>query len=155
MLKLFGNRGVRYVRATQVEGNRNFSFFDRPRAQKRTDIRFCGRTLLVCRRHVIRRWRIITSDLSRPGCLPTWKMSRETLQAGVDLATRHNEVARCQFEFAPNFTEANLSLWIRSQLIMETMRKMAHQHELRLLFHEKPLWDMNGSGKHINFCPGQ
>jgi len=31
------------------------------------------------------------------------------------------------------------------------MRKMARQHELRLLFHEKPFMDMNGSGKHINF----
>ena len=34
---------------------------------------------------------------------------------------------------------------------METMRKMARQHELRLLFHEKPFHEMNGSGKHINF----
>ncbi len=150
MLKLFGNRGVRYVRAT-VGGEQEFFLLDRPRAQKRTDIRFCGRTL-------------IGSPPPRDqkmedhyfGSIPTRVLAymedvqRDLARLGVDLATRHNEVARCQFEFAPNFTEANLSC-DQNQLIMETMRKMACQHELRLLFHEKPFMDMNGSGKHINF----
>jgi glutamine synthetase len=77
-------------------------------------------------------------------------VQRDLARLGVGLATRHNEVARCQFEFAPNFAEANLAC-DQNQLIMETMRKMARQHELRLLFHEKPFMDMNGSGKHVNF----
>jgi glutamine synthetase len=34
--------------------------------------------------------------------------------------------------------------------MMETMRKLARSHDLRLLFHEKPFAGMNGSGKHIN-----
>ncbi len=150
MLKLFGNRGMRYVRAT-VGGEQEFFLLDRPRAQKRPDIRFCGRTL-------------VGSPPPRDqkmedhyfGTIPTRVLAymedvqRDLARLGVDLATRHNEFARCQFEFAPNFTEANLAC-DQNQLIMETMRKMASQHELRLLFHEKPFVDMNGSGKHINF----
>ena len=150
MLKLFGNRGVRYVHAT-VGGEQEFFLLDRPRAQKRPDIRFCGRTL-------------VGSPPPRDqkmedhyfGAIPTRVLSymedvqRDLARLGVDLATRHNENARCQFEFAPQFTEANLAC-DQNQLIMETMRKMARQHELRLLFHEKPFHEMNGSGKHINF----
>ena len=150
MLKLFGNRGVRYVRAT-VGGEQEFFLLDRPRAQLRPDIRFCGRTL-------------VGSPPPRDqkmedhyfGAIPSRVLAymedvqRDLARLGVDLATRHNENARCQFEFAPQFNDANLAC-DQNQLIMETMRKMARQHELRLLFHEKPFQDMNGSGKHINF----
>ena len=150
MLKLFGNRGVRYVHAT-VGAEQDFFLLDRPRAQKRPDIRFCGRTL-------------VGSPPPRDqkmedhyfGAIPARVLSymedvqRDLARLGVDIATRHNEAARCQFEFAPKFTEANLSC-DQNQLIMETMRKMAREHELRLLFHEKPFQEMNGSGKHINF----
>ncbi|WP_281680246.1 glutamine synthetase III [Synergistes jonesii] len=150
MLKLFGNRGVRYVHAT-VGAEQEFFLLDRPRAQKRPDIRFCGRTL-------------VGSPPPRDqkmedhyfGAIPARVLSymedvqRDLARLGVDIATRHNEAARCQFEFAPKFTEANLSC-DQNQLIMETMRKMAREHELRLLFHEKPFQEMNGSGKHINF----
>lgn len=150
MLKLFGNRGVRYVRAT-VGGEQEFFLLDRPRAQKRTDIRFCGRTLLGSAPPKDQKM-----EDHYFGSIPTRVLAymedvqRDLARLGVGLATRHNEVARCQFEFAPNFAEANLAC-DQNQLIMETMRKMARQHELRLLFHEKPFMDMNGSGKHVNF----
>ena len=150
MLKLFGNRGVRYVHAT-VGGEQEFFLLDRPRAQQRPDIRFCGRTLLGCPPP-----RDQKMEDHYFGAIPTRVLSymedvqRSLACLGVDLATRHNENARCQFEFAPQFNEANLAC-DQNQLIMETMRKMARQHELRLLFHEKPFNEMNGSGKHINF----
>ncbi len=150
MLKLFGNRGVRYVRAT-VGGEQEYFLLDRPRAQKRTDIRFCGRTLLGSAPPKDQKM-----EDHYFGSIPTRVLAymedvqRDLARLGVGLATRHNEVARCQFEFAPNFAEANLAC-DQNQLIMETMRKMARQHELRLLFHEKPFMDMNGSGKHVNF----
>lgn len=150
MLKLFGNRGVRYVRAT-VGGEQEFFLLDRPRAQQRPDIRFCGRTLFGARPP-----RDQKMEDHYFGAIPTRVLAymedvqRDLARLGVDLATRHNEVARCQFEFAPNFTEANLAC-DQNQLLMEVMRKMARQHELRLLFHEKPFKDMNGSGKHVNF----
>lgn len=150
MLKLFGNRGVRYVRAT-VGGEQEFFLLDRPKAQKRPDIRFSGRTLLGSRPP-----RDQKMEDHYFGAIPTRVLAymedvqRDLARLGVDLATRHNEVARCQFEFAPNFAEANLAC-DQNQLIMEVMRKMARQHELRLLFHEKPFKEMNGSGKHVNF----
>lgn len=150
LLKIFGNRGVRYVRAT-VGGEQEFFLLDRPRAQKRTDIRFCGRTLLGSPPP-----RDQKMEDHYFGAIPVRVLAymedvqRDLARLGIDLATRHNEVARCQFEFAPNFIEANLAC-DQNQLIMETMRKMARQHDLRLLFHEKPFMDMNGSGKHINF----
>lgn len=150
ILKLFGNRGVRYVRAT-VGAEQEYFLLDRPRAQKRPDIRFCGRTLLGSRPP-----RDQKMEDHYFGAIPTRVLAymedvqRDLARLGVDLATRHNEVARCQFEFAPNFREANIAC-DQNQLVMEVMRKMAKQHELRLLFHEKPFKDMNGSGKHVNF----
>lgn len=150
MVKLLGNRGVRYVRST-VGAEQEYFLLDRPRAQHRIDIRFCGRTLLGSRPPRDQRM-----EDHYFGAIPSRVLAymedvqRDLARLGVDLATRHNEVARCQFEFAPNFTETNLAC-DQNQLIMEVMRKMAKQHELRLLFHEKPFKDMNGSGKHINF----
>ncbi|MEG1641482.1 MAG: glutamine synthetase III [Synergistaceae bacterium] len=150
LLKLFGNRGVRYVKAT-VGGEQEFFLLDRPRAQKRPDIRFCGRTLLGCPPP-----RDQKQEDHYFGSIPTRVLAymedvqRDLARLGVDLATRHNEASRCQFEFAPNFSEANLAC-DQNMLIMETMRKMARQHDLRLLFHEKPFCGMNGSGKHVNF----
>jgi glutamine synthetase len=35
--------------------------------------------------------------------------------------------------------------------MMLTMRRLAHRHGLRLLLHEKPFANLNGSGKHVNF----
>jgi glutamine synthetase len=150
LLKFFGNRGVRYVRAT-VGGEQEFFLLDRPRAQKRPDIRFSGRTLIGSKPP-----RDQKMEDHYFGAIPTRVLAymedvqRDLARLGVQLATRHNEVARCQFEFAPNFTEANLAC-DQNQLLMEVMRKMAKEHELRLLFHEKPFMDMNGSGKHVNF----
>lgn len=150
MLKLFGNRGIRYVRTT-VGGEQEYFLLDRPRAQQRPDIRFCGRTLIGSRPP-----RDQKMEDHYFGAIPTRVLAymedvqRDLARLGVDLATRHNEVARCQFEFAPNYAEANLAC-DQNQLIMEIMRKMAKQHDLRLLFHEKPFKDMNGSGKHVNF----
>jgi glutamine synthetase len=69
---------------------------------------------------------------------------------GMVVKTRHNEVAPCQFEFAPQFSEANLAV-DQNQILMEQMRRLARQHGLRLLLHEKPFPSINGSGKHMNF----
>ncbi|MCF0247988.1 MAG: glutamine synthetase III [Synergistes sp.] len=150
MLKLFGNRGIRYVRST-VGGEQEFFLLDRPRAQQRPDIRFCGRTLFGSPPP-----RDQKMEDHYFGAIPNRVLSymedvqRDLARLGVDLAARHNEVARCQYEFAPQFAEANLAC-DQNQLIMETMRKMAREHDLRLLFHEKPFQGANGSGKHINF----
>ena len=37
------------------------------------------------------------------------------------------------------------------QLVMETLKKVAYQHGLQCLLHEKPFAGVNGSGKHNNW----
>lgn len=150
LLRLFGQRGVRYVRVT-VGAEQEFFLLDRPRAQQRPDIRFCGRTVMGAQPAKDQKL-----DHHYFGAIPQRVLAymedveRDLARIGITIATRHNEVARCQFEFAPLFAEANLAC-DQNQIIMETMRKLARKHELRLLFHEKPFEDMNGSGKHVNF----
>ncbi len=74
----------------------------------------------------------------------------EAMQLGIPLKTRHNEVAPGQFELAPVFEEANLSV-DHNSLVMDLMRKMASKHDFMVLFHEKPFEGINGSGKHNNW----
>ncbi|MDR3231655.1 MAG: glutamine synthetase III [Synergistaceae bacterium] len=149
LLKLFGQRGVRNVFLT-VGPEQEYFLLDRPRAQQRPDIRFCGRTLIGASPA-----RDQKLDHHYMGAIPGRVLSymdevgRELALVGVPIMTRHNEVARCQFEFAPLFSEANRAC-DQNQIVMEMMRKQAQSHDLRLLFHEKPFAEMNGSGKHIN-----
>jgi glutamine synthetase len=69
---------------------------------------------------------------------------------GIPLKLRHNEVAPNQYECAPVFEEANLSV-DHNQLLMHIMQKVAKNHNLTVLFHEKPYAKVNGSGKHNNW----
>ena len=150
LLKLFGNRGVKKVYAT-LGGEQEFFVLDREKAQQRPDIRYCGRTLLGCPPPCDQKM-----ESHYLGSIPMRVLSymedvqRDLSRLGVDVATRHNEAARCQFEFAPLYSLANLAC-DQNQIIMETMRKMAAPHNLRLLFGEKPFDGLNGSGKHVNF----
>ena len=149
LLRTLGQRGIRFVKMT-VGAEQEYFLLDRPRAQLRPDIRFCGRTLIgaqpakdqkldhhymgAIHGRVLRYMEDVERDLAR---------------LGVSVLARHNEVARCQFEFAHLYSDANRAC-DQNQILMETMRKLARQHELRLLFHEKPFSGMNGSGKHTN-----
>ncbi len=74
----------------------------------------------------------------------------EAYKLGIPVKTRHNEVAPNQFECAPVFEEANLAV-DHNQLIMDIMRRVARTHKFRVLFHEKPFAEINGSGKHNNW----
>lgn len=74
----------------------------------------------------------------------------ESIQLGIPVKTRHNEVAPNQFELAPIYEEANLAV-DHNSLIMDLMSKIAARHNLKLLLHEKPFDGINGSGKHNNW----
>ncbi|MAZ28944.1 MAG: glutamine synthetase type III [Cytophagaceae bacterium] len=74
----------------------------------------------------------------------------ECIALGVPLKTRHNEVAPSQFELAPIYEEANLAV-DHNSLIMDLMDKVAQRHHYKVLFHEKPFPNINGSGKHNNW----
>jgi len=74
----------------------------------------------------------------------------EAHRLGVPVKTRHNEVAPNQFECAPVFEEANLSV-DHNQLLMHLLEKIAKRHHFTVLLHEKPFAGVNGSGKHNNW----
>ena len=69
---------------------------------------------------------------------------------GIPVKTRHNEVAPSQFELAPIFEEANISV-DHNSLIMDLMNRVANKHYFKVLLHEKPFARVNGSGKHNNW----
>lgn len=69
---------------------------------------------------------------------------------GIPLRTRHNEVAPGQFECAPQFEDMNLAV-DHNSLLMDLMESVAHDHDLKVLLHEKPFKGINGSGKHNNW----
>jgi glutamine synthetase len=78
------------------------------------------------------------------------ELEKECMLLGIPVKTRHNEVAPNQFELAPIFEEANLAV-DHNSLIMDVMDKVAERHYFKVLFHEKPFKDVNGSGKHNNW----
>ena len=149
LLRMLGQRGVKSVKMT-VGAEQEYFLLDRPRAQLRPDIRFCGRTLIGAQPAKDQKL-----DHHYMGAIPPRVLAymedveRDLARLGVSVIARHNEVARCQFEFAHLFSDANRAC-DQNQILMETMRKLARRHELRLLFHEKPFAGMNGSGKHTN-----
>jgi glutamine synthetase len=77
-------------------------------------------------------------------------LEKECTKLGIPVKTRHNEVAPNQFELAPVFEEANLSV-DHNLLLMDVMEEIADRHQFSVLFHEKPFAGINGSGKHNNW----
>ncbi|OFY61871.1 MAG: glutamine synthetase, partial [Bacteroidetes bacterium RBG_13_42_15] len=74
----------------------------------------------------------------------------ECYKLGIPLKTKHNEVAPNQYECAPVFEECNLAV-DHNILLMDMMKRVARHHNFRVLHHEKPFKDINGSGKHNNW----
>jgi glutamine synthetase len=71
-------------------------------------------------------------------------------EMGISVDCAHNEVAPAQHEISPIFSLANLAADTNS-LAMEVLRDLAFEHNLAVLFHEKPFAGINGTGKHINW----
>jgi len=78
------------------------------------------------------------------------EVENEALKLGIPLKTRHNEVAPSQFECAPMYEELNLAI-DHNQLLLNLMEQIAVRHNFKVLIHEKPYADINGSGKHNNW----
>jgi len=81
------------------------------------------------------------------------ELELEAHRLGIPIKTRHNEVAPNQYECAPVYEEANISI-DHNQLIMHLMGIIAKRHNFTVLFHEKPYSGINGSGKHNNWSLG-
>jgi glutamine synthetase len=74
----------------------------------------------------------------------------ECYKLGIPLRTRHNEVAPSQFECAPIFEDVNIAV-DHNILMMDVMERVAKNHKLKVLLHEKPFAGINGNGKHNNW----
>jgi len=77
-------------------------------------------------------------------------VEEELYKLGIPAKTRHNEVAPSQYEIAPIFEKANIAV-DHNHLVMETLKRVAQNHRLAALLHEKPFAGINGSGKHCNW----
>lgn len=117
----------------------------------RPDLQVCGRTLVG---HMAAKDQQLSDHYfgaipSRVECFMK-DFETEAYRLGIQLKTRHNEVAPNQFECAPVF--CNLTTAIdQNMLLMIVMRRVAEKHHLKVLFHEKPFNGVNGSGKHVNW----
>ena len=77
-------------------------------------------------------------------------LDRELWRLGIPAKTRHNEVAPGQFEMAPVYEPTSVGS-DHNMVVMSLMRRLAPQHGLMFLIHEKPFAGINGSGKHNNW----
>jgi glutamine synthetase len=80
-------------------------------------------------------------------------LDRELWRMGIPSKTRHNEVAPAQFEMAPVYEPTSVGS-DHNMVVLSMMRRLARQHDLMFLAHEKPFAGINGSGKHNNWSMG-
>ena len=150
LLRLFGNKRSQRV-VPSVGAEQEYFIVDRDMYLKRKDLIYAGRTLFgamppkgqelddhyygTIRDRVARFMNDLNHEL--------WKM-------GVPAKTQHNEAAPGQHELAPIYEQVNVAT-DHNQLVMETMKRLAFNHNLHCLLHEKPFAGVNGSGKHNNW----
>ncbi len=150
MLKLFGNTTTKRVVAT-VGAEQEYFLVNKATYEQRKDLIFTGRTLFGAPApkgqelddHYFGTIKERVANYMRDLDEHLWKL-------GISSKTKHNEVAPSQHENAPIFAPANLAT-DQNQLTMELMKKIALEHDLVCLLHEKPFAGINGSGKHDNW----
>ena len=150
ILRLFGDTETRRVTA-QVGPEQEYFLIDRKDYLQREDLRLTGRTLFGAKAPRGQELDDHYYGAIRPRVAEYMKeLDTELWKLGVLSKTKHNEVAPCQHEMAPIYTDAN-SACDQNQLTMEMMKKVAERHGLVCLLHEKPFAGVNGSGKHDNW----
>ncbi len=149
VLKLFGSTANNVK--TTVGPEQEYFLIPKELFDKRKDLIYTGRTLFGAMPSkgqelddhyfgsIKPRVHAFMKDLD----IELWKL-------GVLAKTEHNEAAPAQHELAPIFTTANIAV-DHNQLTMEMMQKIAREHDLECLLHEKPFEGVNGSGKHNNW----
>ena len=150
LLHLFGNTTSKKV-IPSVGAEQEYFLVDAEKFLQRKDLIYTGRTLFgamppkgqelddhyfgTIRQRIAGFMKNVNEEL--------WKV-------GVTSKTQHNEVAPAQHELAPIYEEANVAL-DHNHLIMQTLKRVACQHGMKCLLHEKPFAGVNGSGKHDNW----
>lgn len=150
VLRLFGNEDVTRV-ITTVGPEQEYFLVDKELFDKRTDLKFCGRTLFGSPAPKGQEMDDHYFGSLRPRISAFMKeLDAELWKLGIPAKTKHNEVASSQHELATVFTTTNLAV-DNNQLTMEIMKRVAERHDLVCLLHEKPFDGINGSGKHNNW----
>ena len=150
LLRLFGNNHSTRV-VPNVGAEQEYFIVDREKYLKRKDLIYAGRTLFGTMPakgqemddHYFGRIRERIGGFMHDVDLELWKL-------GVPAKTEHNEVAPAQHELAPIYEECNVAT-DHNQIMMEVMKRVAEQHGLTCLLHEKPFAGISGSGKHNNW----
>ena len=150
LLRLFGNTTSKKV-TPSVGAEQEYFLVDAEKFEERKDLIYTGRTLFGAMPpkgqelddHYFGTIRQRIASFMRDVNIQLWKV-------GVPAKTQHNEVAPAQHELAPIYTEANIAV-DQNQLTMQTLKRVACQHGLKFLLHEKPFAGVNGSGKHDNW----
>ncbi|HEX2947659.1 MAG TPA: glutamine synthetase III [Clostridia bacterium] len=149
ILKLFGNTATR-VNST-VGPEQEYFLINKDLADKRKDIVYTGRTLFGAKPPKGQELEDHYFGAIKPRVLAYMKeLDEELWKLGILAKTKHNEVAPSQHELAPIFSTTNIAT-DHNQLTMELMKKVAANHGLCCLLHEKPFEGINGSGKHNNW----
>jgi glutamine synthetase len=150
LLRLFGNTTSKKV-TPSVGPEQEYFLVDEKKFLQRKDLIFTGRTLFgamppkgqemddhyfgTIRQRIAAFMKDVNTEL--------WKL-------GVSAKTQHNEVAPAQHELAPIYAQANVAV-DHNQIVMQTLKRVACQHGMKCLLHEKPFAGVNGSGKHNNW----
>ena len=150
LLRLFGNTTSKKV-TPSVGPEQEYFLVDAEKFEERKDLIYTGRTLFgamppkgqelddhyfgTIRQRIAAFMKDVNEEL--------WKV-------GVTAKTQHNEVAPAQHELAPIYVEANIAV-DHNQIVMQTLKRVACQHGMKCLLHEKPFAGVNGSGKHNNW----
>ncbi len=150
ILRLFGDQETKRI-ISCVGAEQEYFLLPKDLYAQREDLRLTGRTLFGAPApkgqemgdHYYGTIRTRVSSFMKDLDEQLWRL-------GILSKTKHNEVAPCQHEMAPVYTDANTAC-DNNQLVMEIMKKCAAKHNLVCLLHEKPFAWVNGSGKHNNW----
>ena len=152
VLAYFGKDPKRVV--TNVGNEQEYFLIKKEAYRKRRDLVITGRTLFgaaPCKGQELEEHYF---GAIRPTVSASMKDLDDELWAlGIPAKTKHNEVAPCQHELAPVYSEANQAI-DNNLVTMEKMKLIASRHDLVCLLHEKPFEGINGSGKHNNWSIG-
>lgn len=150
IVNIFGDKEVR--RVTPMVGlEQEYFLIDKRFFEQREDLVLTGRTLFgaMAAKGQELEDHYFGSIPSRVAAFMK-EVDQELWKLGIYAKTEHNEVAPCQFEIAPIFSNANIAV-DQNHLTMEILRKTADKHGFACLLHEKPFAGINGSGKHNNW----
>jgi glutamine synthetase len=153
VLRWFGNTTASRV-FTNIGPEQEYFLVDRRLAEQRPDLVLTGRTLFGAPSPKGQELEDQYFGSIRERILAfMMDLDRELWRLGIPAKTRHNEVAPGQFEMAPVYEPTSVGS-DHNMVVMSLMRRIARQHGLTFLIHEKPFAGINGSGKHNNWSMG-